>query len=324
MTLKNILKRTTAVLMVFLIMVFNTSVGAAQQTARLRECLESDHVYLVLTPDILSKSVMKNTYADRYIAFSGTIRYSSVAKNHKSVTVYGSSNGVDVDTSSKSVINLVNSLKMGDRVTVFGQVDGSEINAEHLLINPSKEPTVLSSVYYPNKEITDRTITDLARDGHVRFKIPVEWDNEYVSSRLTNNDVNGYQFFLNALYPQNRNYPENFYIFYFGYETYLDQPPKNPTSGDHQDIEELVMNNILGVLSGEFEYSIKSLKLSDGKKYDYCTTVYKPKDGNDYRLEFMFKPDPKGLVCMLYLYYPNDNAVNHLQDVAFLVQSVEN
>ena len=66
------------------------------------------------------------------------------------------------------------------------------------------------------------------------------------------------------------------------------------------------------------------MTLSDGKKFDYCSTVYKPADGNDYRLEFLFKHDSKGFVCMLYLYYPNDYAVNHLQDVAYVVQTLQN
>lgn len=323
MHLNTIGRKLTAILLVLLTFVSSTSVGAAQQTARLRSCLETEHMYQVLTPDVLSKQSLKGR-DDQFIAFTGLIKYSSVEKNHKKITVYGDSIGVEVDTSSSAVIGTVGQLKLGDYVTVYGQVDGSEVDAEHLVVNPEKAPEILSYVFYPDKAYNEKAVTDLARDGHVTFYLPESWDNEFVSGRLTNNDVNGYQFFLNAIYPQNLNYPENFYIFYFNYETYLDKVKKNPDSADIEDIEELVIDNILQVLSDNFKIDITTLKLSDGKKFDYCSTVYKPADGNDYRLEFLFKHDSTGFVCMLYLYYPNDYAVNHLKDVAYVVETLRN
>ena len=324
MLYKKIGIKIIAVFMAILTFVSGASVGAAEKTARLRDCLENDHMYFVLTPDVLGKTSLK-TRDDKFIAFTGTIKYSSVnASNHKEITVYGDSTGVQVDTNFPSVINMVSQLKLGDRVTVYGQVDGSEVDAEHLVINPEKAPEILSYVFYPDKAYDEVTVTDLARDGHVSFRLPASWDNEYVKGRLTNNDVNGYQFFLNAIYPQNLNYPENFYMFYFPYETYLDKVKKNMDSFDIEDIEELVIQNIMQPLSGDFKVDISTMTLSDGKKFDYCSTVYKPADGNDYRLEFLFNHDSKGFVCMLYLYYPNDYAVNHLQDVAYVVQTLQN
>ena len=320
---KGMLRKCIAVLLVILTFVFNVSVGGAEKTARLRNCLENDHMYFVLTPDVLGKTSLKGR-DDQFLAFTGIIRYSSVESNHKKVTVYGDNIGVEVDTSASSVIGMVGQLKLGDYVTVYGQVDGSEVDAEHLVINPEKAPEILSYVFYPDKAYDEVTVTDLARDGHVSFRLPASWDNEYVKGRLTNNDVNGYRFFLNAIYPQNLNYPENFYMFYFPYETYLDKVKKNMDSFDIEDIEELVIQNIMQPLSGDFKVDISTMTLSDGKKFDYCSTVYKPADGNDYRLEFLFKHDSKGFVCMLYLYYPNDYAVNHLQDVAYVVQTLQN
>ena len=323
MHLKNFGRNLIAIFMVILTFVSSTSVGAAQKTARLRNCLENDHMYFVLTPDVLGKTSLKSR-DDKFLAFTGTIRYSSVnSKNYKEITVYGDSIGVQVDTSAASVINMVSQLKLGDRVTVYGQVDGSEVDAEHLVINPEKEPDILSYVFYPDKAYDEVQVTDLARDGHVTFRLPSDWDNDYVKGRLTNNDVNGYQFFLNAIYPQNLNYPENFYMFYFPYETYLDKVKKDMDAFDIEDIEELVINNILQPLSDDFKIDITTMKLADGAKFDYCSTVYRPADGNDYRLEFLFKYDQKGFVCMLYLYYPNDYAVNHLKDVAYVVQTLE-
>ena len=324
MAYKNIGIKFIAVFLAFLTFISSAAVGAAEMTARLKSCLEKDHLYYVLVPGLLGKSNLKSR-DDQYIAFSGVIRYNSVSKNHKTVTVYGDSSdtvGVEVDTSDSSVLNIAGSLKLGDRVTVYGQVDGNEVDAEHIRVNMEKEPTVLSFVFYDGKEYDEASVSDLARDGHVSLRIPSAWENEFVKGRLTNNDVNGYQFFLNAIYPQNRDYPENFYVFYFNYETYLDKPPARPTSGDHKDLEKLVVKNIVQDLSGDFKIDISTLKLGNGNQFDYCSMVYQPKDDNDYRLEFIFKPDSKGFVCMLYLYYPNDFGVNHLQDVAYVVNTL--
>ena len=326
---KGKINRIASIFLVVLIFAFNISVGAAEKTARLRDCLEKDHLYLVLPVDYLGEmvnkysSTFKSNFDDRYLAFTGIIRYSSVSSNHKSVTVYGSEYGIKVDTSNSSVMTSVGQLKLGDSVTVYGQVDGTEIDAEYLVINPEKELSTLDYVFYPDKTYDEKMITDLASDGHVTFSVPAEWDNEYVMGRLTNNNVNGYQFFLNALSPQNLNFPENFYIFYFNYETYLDKVKKNPDSYDVHDIEELIIKNILQNLSDDFKPDVATLKLSDGKSFDYCPLVYRPADGNDYRLEFIFKSDPTGIICMLYLYYPNDSAVNHVRDVAYVLNNIK-
>ena len=141
--------------------------------------------------------------------------------------------------------------------------------------------------------------------------------------------MNGYQFFLHAIEPQDLEYPEIFYIFYFNYDQYLDAPPLKPTSGDHRDLEAVVLKNILQKLSGKFDIDIESIKIQKNytdkdMKFDYCQTTYKPADGREYRLEFVFKPDNNGLVCMLYLYYPMYNTTNHIEEVSYVISSVNN
>ncbi|MBR4343112.1 MAG: hypothetical protein IKP88_10510 [Lachnospiraceae bacterium] len=337
MSIKGVMKRFLLIFSAILIFVFNTSVVAAEQTARLKYCLENDHLYMVLTPDFLgsyfaaNKSGFKDKYEDAYIAMNGGIQYSSLSGGSKSIKVFGNNTGVEVDTSKSSVNGMVGQLKIGDRVTVYGKIDvigitsGSfKLVADYIVINPEKELPLLAYVYYPDKVYKEEEIKDLARDGHVSFNLPWEWKDEYVMGRLTNNDVNGYQFFLNAISPQNLEYPENFYMFYFKYETYLDKVKKNPDSFDIKDIEKLIIKNILGVLTGDFKVDISTVKFGGDKKFDYCSTVYKPAEGRDYRLEFFFKNDSTGIVCMLYLYYPDDNTNNHIRDVAYVIHSISN
>lgn len=330
MSFRKFARKFIACLLALIICIFNTGVGAAEKTARLRNCLETVHMYQVFPVDYLanmaarSKSRFKEMYDDRYVVFNGLVKFSSVADNHKSVKVYGSENYIEVDTSEQSVKNIVGTLKVGDSVTVYGKVDGAEVEAEYLVINQEVELPSLQYIFYPDLVIEAETISDIAPDGHVSFDFPVEWKDTLVMGDLKNNGIKGYQFFLNALAPQNLTYAENFYIFYFTYETYLHPVKKNPDKYDVMDIEEIVVKNIIEELSGDFDADIQSIKLQDGTKLDYCSLVYKPADGNHYRLEFVFKPDSTGFVCMLYLYYPNDSAVNHLNEVAYLIQSIRN
>ena len=330
MSFKGFVKKFTACLLALVIVLFNTSVGAAEKTARLRSCLETVHMYQVFPIDFItsmaaeSPSRFKSNYDDRYLAFTGQVKFGSVSDNRKSVKVYGADHYIEVDTSEQQVINIAGLLKPGDYVTVYGQVDGKEVDAEYLYINPDFELPSLRYVFYPDLVMEDETITDLAPDGHVSFSIPKEWKDQYVMGRLTNNGVNGYQFFLNAICPQNLTYPENFYIFYFTYDTYLYPVKKNPDKYDVRDIEGLVIKNIMEVVSADFKTDIQGVELQDGTDVDYCTMMYKPKDGNTYILEFVFKPDTTGFVCMLYLYYPNDGAVSHIREAAYVVNSVNN
>jgi len=318
------------------VLLFNTSVTAAEKTAKLKDSIEKEHMYRVLTPDYMgsfmsaNKSQFKNLYDESYVAVTGNIRYYSVKDDAERLVVYGNSKGVEVESSRSDIKSIVRNLKPGDKVTVFGQVDvtgitGSsfEIVADHILVNPEKEPDILSYIFYPDLVLDEETVTDLAKDGHVSFNLPESWKNEYVLDRLTNNDVNGYSFFLNAIYPQNTEYPENFYMFYFKYETYLDRVDKNLTSGDIKDIEELVIKNILKNLNTETNIEISNIDLPDGQTVGYCPTVYKPADGNHYRLEFFFKPDSTGITCMLYLYYPDDGSTAHTREVSYVIQTLE-
>ena len=327
MAKKELIKKFIAVFMVLLIFIYDSSASAAEKTARLRNSLDTDYLYQVLTPDhigsllTISKSNFKAKYDDKFVAVPGSAYF--ISSNHKSIKVFGKEKNIEIDTSDSAVIGTVGQLKSGDKVMVYCQVDGTDLEAKHIVINPEKEPQNLSYVFYLDKtEYYEPVVSDLAADGHVSFHIPETWNDEYVMGRLTNNNVNGYQFFLNAIYPQNREFPENFYIFYFNYETYLDKVKKNPDSFDIEDIEELIIDNIVQNLSGNIKIDVSTIKLPDGTKLDYCPTVYKPADGNDYRLEFLFKSDSTGIICMLYLYYPNDYGVNHLRDVSYVVQTI--
>ena len=334
MRLKSINRKIVILLMMVLIFVFTTGGWfTTDQQGRLRAFLETEHMYNYYPLSPLEnmyhgnknkkdsfKSILTGT---PYIAFTGYVN--SISSNKKQINVFDSGSGIKIDTSKDDVKNIVSTIGIGSRVTVYGKIDSTEVDAEHLKVDSGVDYATQKRLYYPDNLIENcETINDLAKDLHVTFEIPSSWKSDSTTwGRLNNNNVGGYQFFLNTL-DQNWDNPEIFYIFYFSYETYLDKPPVNPTSGDHEDLEELVMRNILKNLSIDSKLDIDDFKIQNGTEVDYCLKNYRPKDGRDYRLEFTFKPDNKGLVCMLYLYYPNGDTNNHIHEVSYVINSVKN
>lgn len=334
MKLKNKAHKVTVLLLLVLIFVFSTGgIFTTDQQGRLRYFLENEHLY-----NYYPMSPLENLYNNNknkknsfksiltgtpYIAFTGKVK--SISSNKKEIWVYDTGYGIKVDTSKEDVKSIVGNLYVGRKVTIYGKIDSTEVDAEHINVDTPLEYATQKSLYYPDKLADNyENINDLAKDMHVSFEVPSTWKSDPATwGRLNNNNVGGYQFFLNTL-DQNWDSPEFFYIFYFTYQTYLDKPPLNPTEGDHEDLEERVMDNILKSLSGSFKYDIDDVKIQNETEVDYCQMTYKPSDGKHYRLEFTFKPDNKGLVCMLYLYYPDDASSNHIHEVSYVINSVKN
>ena len=323
----------TVIAAILMTLAFRSDTEAADQTGRLKDYLLGNHLYY--STDIVSLNLehraswskFKEKYDDHYVVLTGEIRAHSVSKNYKDVDMYMNNEGVHIDTSDSAVLGVAKQLKSGDRFTVYGTVTGIkkdkyEIEAERVLINNNREPAQGRHIYYGNDAITSAEISDLTGDGHIVMNVPWEWNSEYIKQDLNNNDVKGYQFFLNALSPRNTERAEIFYVFYFDYLTYLDPTPSKLTAGDREDIEELIIKNIVGTPEAKLEIDAENFAVNN-IKIDYCKTRYTV-DGKSYSLEFMFRPDGyKGLVCMLYLYFPREGSTNHLEEAAYTAGTLD-
>lgn len=309
-------------------------VYATDVSARLKDSLENDRIYSATDIETLNtflknKDIFKRQFDDKYVVVRGIINASSVSGNFKEVVINGAGGSITVDTSGDSAYATAQRLKIGDYFTVYGRIkvkgfrnDSFEIVADHGIINFEKEFSRGDEVCFKDSVIDSITITDLDKNGRVSVKVPASWTNPYVMDRLKNNNVDGYQFYLNALEPYGREFPEIFYMFYFDYETYLDSPPKSVDKWDRHEIEEHVAKNILESIDEKFRVNFDQMKTNNDDKLDYWSSSYNV-DGKDYRLEFVVKPDnSKGLVVMLYLYYPRGEAVNHVQEAAYVVKNV--
>ena len=318
---------------IILVVLYVFSSFAKDHASRLKECLQADYMYHNYSIVDMNKTFennkdqFKKTYDGQYVILSGDLKIASISKNLNEIYITDRNNNkCKINTSYGEVKKVVGGLKIGDSVTIYGKVsvtgvlqDSYEITAKVLKLENRKFKSG-SCVFGEDDEIVGVLNDTLKSSKNIKFYTPNKWNGKYVKSKLTNNDVNGYQYYLNAISPQNIDYPEIFSIFYFENETYLEKVPTNPTKGDNKDIEEAIVKNI--IQNNVAKISIETIKVSNGVKIDYYSTTYRPKDGNDYRLEFMFLPGDKGIVCMLYVYYPKESAVNHVREAAYVVETL--
>lgn len=323
--------------MAFILATSSVAVFAADQNGRLKESLTDDRIYTVMPIDTLAISWksgadgFKDKYDGRHVFVKGTVRPSSVNSGTKQITLYSDTAGnpITVDLSGQSDV-AASVISAGDTVSVYGRVSVSlfgtsyKLEAEHAKVNYARSFEPLTRLYYPDEVIDATVLDDIAADRHVSFSVPKSWMDKYVCSRLTNNGIQGYQFSLNALPPYETDYPEIFYIFYFSDETYLEAPPTNPTDGDNKDIEKIIEANILEELEDTSRIRISDVTTANKMKLHYSSITYKPKDRNDYRLEFFYRPEKRGITVILYLYYPRESAIHHLREAACVVDSLEN
>ncbi len=306
---------------------FVKHVYAKDYMARLRETLWTERLYTAVTIEELetaksNTASFKKNYNGRCVAIGNDTTVESISDDLKNVVLK--------DRQGKTCVavpygDIVGDLRRGDYVTVYGKVrtEGSSYYLEVTVIERRNSEFVMGDQFFYNIPAYRYVeVTDLTKDGRVKYRIPESWNNGYVISDLTNNGIKGYQYNLNAIEPMNTEYPEIFYIFYFNNETYLKQPPKDPSESNLKKIEAKIAENILEAVGIDSVNSINKFYDTNNNMLHYHTTSHRAKDGRDYRLEFMFKPDSKGIVCMLYLYYPNEDAVKHELEVAYLIGSM--
>ena len=331
--------RSVAVIVLFS-MSFAKPVYAKDYTARLRETLETEPVYLATTVYDLSlgiykdKKQFKKDYDGKKVVIVGYTKIKTFYEGREDIDIEDLAGNVcAIDTSDSGVHSNIYELKAGQQVVVYGTVKVNgliasnytyEIKADHLESgNLPTLPTVGEKVFYPSETFDYVTVDDLTANKRVSFRVPASWNGNYVKSDLTNNGIKGYQYTLNATEPFQKDYPEIFYIFYFTNETYLDKVPDSPSESDLKAIEKAIIKNILEAVGDDSYIKVESFKDMNGTSFHYCPVSYRPADGKDYRLEFFFRPDEKGITCMLYLYFPKEEAVHHVKEAAYLLSTME-
>jgi len=333
----------TAALLILLTIAVGNSADAKDRAPKLKDCLQSEYMCYATSVSKLNSGIAANStqfrdeYDGRYIVLSGELLVKEISNNKKEIKVEDKSgNSCTVDTSSADAKKVVGNLTLNQQVTVYGKisVQGWKKDTYVLVANKIAErhAAFADGSYVFASDETQRAykgvlVDDLTSDKTVSFYVPDGWDNQYVKSELVHHEGGkdrtiGHQFFLNAISPQNTEYSEIFYIFYFNYDTYLATIPDNLSDGNKKAIEERIINNILQGSGTNSKIKIETIKDANGSKIDYCSTIYSSTNG-EYRLEFLFRPDQKGITCMLYLYYPDDSAVRHVRDTAFLIETMQ-
>ncbi|MCR5590494.1 MAG: hypothetical protein K6F73_03105, partial [Lachnospiraceae bacterium] len=327
----------TIVMSILLCLIFCTPIGATTRTSLLKEELEANYMYYSVTIDELNKALkndpkgFKKDKDGLKVVISGIMKKGSVFDEGKKIKMYDpdSSKVAIVDSSSKGMTAKAKKLKVNDIIAVYGTLKCSgirdieySIEALNIVINPKTQIPNHQYAFIDETFFVGNKVDDLTPQKRITFYTPETWQNDFVKDSLTNNGVKGYQYFLNALDPQNLEYPENFYIFYFNNFQYLKKPTKNNSEWYNEKIEKKIIENITQKLGIEDKKKIKDIENVYGKEFDYYSTPYEPGNNEDYRLEFVFLPDNDGITCMLYLYFPKDGAFNHVKDVVYVINSL--
>ncbi len=303
---------------------------AASLTGRLRTALEQDKFYKPATIEGINIDINLNhdkyerDYKNQFVVLTGTVKAGALSADRKKLTLYGSdSNKVEVDTSDA----VVPALQTDDTIMVYGKVvdnwgSGYTLKADMLVRNPSNTDLTATALSLAGRGTAYHGV--LISDDKLQFMVPDSWNSTYVKSVEKRNGTNVYQFSLNALEPLNTEFAEAFYAFYFTYETYLEGEPKNPSDSDKKTIEKEIVKNILQDTGADSSVKVNGAKTVGGKEFHYYTVSAKGEGNKDYRLEFVFVPDgnDKGTTCLLYLYFPQEGAVHHSEEAAFVVDSL--
>ncbi len=332
----NSIKKLFSIILSVILMLICVSTpvyAASYEDCRLYSCLTSDHMYRSINLYTLrtqqNRDDFKKIYDDLYVVISQDITVESIKNNNKEISIINSAGGTcTVDTSDKEVKDIVSTLRIGDRLIVYGKVSVSGINnysfkiiAEHILSKSSFQFENGSYVFYSSSEFKGSSTDVLSSRRNIEYRVPSTWADQYVQDLYINEKDNGvsiYQYYLNALPIQNTDVPEIFYLFYFDNETHLDN-----SRYDVKKVEKAIIENILPDHEEKnIKIKIDSIETTNGIDLHYFSTMYKTRDGKDYRLEFLFRPDDNGIVCMMYLYYPREGYVRHTRDVAYLIETM--
>ena len=127
-----------------LLNVFSTF--AKDHASRLKECLQADYMYHYYSIAEMNKSFeanknqFKKTYDGKYVVLSGDLKIASISKNLNEIYISDTNNNkCKINTSYGDVKKIVEGLKIGDNVTIYGKAtvtgvfqDSYEITAKVL------------------------------------------------------------------------------------------------------------------------------------------------------------------------------------------------
>lgn len=145
------------------------------------------------------------------------------------------------------------------------------------------------------------------------FSVPDTWtDVESSTDR-----VYGFAYKLNEISGSYRTEPEQFYIFYFDCEKYLEDLSDRQSL---KKIERAIVNNILPDDDTPVLSFPERTIIRNGQKFSFYRTKYKDTAGKRHNVEFVFIPGKDGdMLCAVYVFLTSD----HKDEAISLLQSIK-
>ncbi|MBO4291399.1 MAG: OB-fold nucleic acid binding domain-containing protein [Lachnospiraceae bacterium] len=265
----------------------------------------------------------ERTYLNQYFAVIGRIRVKSEDNKQMTLGVPGAyiSDALQCNVSDTGLSDEIEGLKTGDIVKVYGKVTKGFLDGKWTFsvnqIEKTDETEISQTAYQTSggpvldrEEMANRSLNG----GKVTFYVPESWTN--VERNLVEEglgSMEGYQYCLNEIGQQSVQ-PESFFICYFDNDSHL---LKSSDRDSTELIERAVVKNILKEDPGAADLKKTSYY---GADYHYYQAAYKTVFGQNYRAEFVFRPDDtKGFVVYLYIYREK----SHLDEIMTVMRLLE-
>lgn len=279
----------------------------------------------ILNTLYVNKTSAKNMYDKQYLSILGEV--SSISKDYKKIEIKkilsDGNTVITCKTNVASVISDIKTLKVGDHVYAYGQVEYfyGDININKMTgvrktFDEKVESHSYSLVDGTEYDVGTMTKKILVNDlNHIEYYIPQTWD--VVEKRIDNTKLVGYQYELNTIQNEKAINPESLFIFYFKNEKML---KNNSDAANKKGIEAAIVNNILKLNKDKIGGIDFNNTTYYGAVYDYFEDSYAVKDLQSYHTEFVFQQvGTDGFLVYLYVYEDK----NHINDILTVMRLAE-
>ncbi|MBR6345174.1 MAG: hypothetical protein IKR70_05520 [Lachnospiraceae bacterium] len=322
------------ILMTLVIMLLVSTLGFAYPDDMTLD--PGEHIYPCETVDKMlaklkiDKYNARNLYNGRYYMVLGHV--CSIADNDKSFeltyvnTITVGAATITASTKDSAIISKISGLNVGDNVFVYCKVSvstwgsGSISLSDIAEVSATNDTFVMSNSYsVPSYKTicTDDMASRSLGDGLIKYYIPDEWADVEESLPLADGkyDLDGYLYRLNEISDTYTVRPEQVYVFYLDYNTFVSS--KSNWSKPDTIEKELVKN----ILPTDSINKVGDFKVDYSNNFDCYASNYTDAADIFHRINFIFTPvgDNEGLCVIMYVF----SEANYTEDIMFMLRSME-
>ncbi len=296
----------------------------------------SKHIYPCVTADkmlaqlSINKDNAYSLYNGKYYMVLGHV--CSKATDNKSFdityinTVSVGGPTISASSSSSAIISEIAGLSVGQNVMIYCKVSVSTWGSGSISLKEIAEVSATNDISVVNNSYsvpsykticTDDMDSRTLGDGLIKYYISDEWEavEEALPMADSKYELDGYVYRLNEISTTYTVRPEQVYVFYLDYNTYIvNKSDWSNTSG----IEIALVKNLLPYDSIT---KVSNFNVDYSKNMKCYASSYTDAADIFHRINFIFTPvgDNEGLCVVMYVF----SEANYTEDIMFMLRSME-